>query len=308
MEKHSLCILLITLLTSLFTLSQSDAKESDLAGSWYPATGPELSAELDNYFKKADMKPINGEIIGAVAPHAGLRFSGPVAAYAYKALMKKPPETVIIVGITHRKYFPGRIAVCTDAFFLTPLGKARIDETLTNEILNSDSHIQGIREAFTEENSIELQIPFVQYSMKNAKLVLIALSDQRREICDILADALYNVLKDKKGYVVIASADMCHHLPYDTANRQDADTLEKIKNFDPAEYYNKSILDQNNQRMCGFGAVYSVMKVSKELGADKAEVLKYANSGDTYGMKNSVVGYVSAVFIKNTGHEAPSAG
>jgi len=273
------------------------AKIADLAGLWYPGSPKELRSELDGYLRDAEVGKIEGEVIGLVAPHAGYRYSGAIAAYAYKAVMTAKVDTIVIVGFTHRRYLPGRIAVFTDKSFVTPLGEAPIDMDISKKLIAYDRRIQELPEAFKDENSVEMQIPLAQEAIKGSRMVLISIGDQRIENCRLLADALYDVLKDEKDFVMLASTDMCHYLPYDAAVKKDKETIALIEKFDPDALYFGS-LKKRHELMCGYGAVYAVMSASKKLGADKVQVLKYANSGDTSGMKDKVVGYMSAAFIK----------
>ncbi|MFH1552537.1 MAG: AmmeMemoRadiSam system protein B, partial [Candidatus Omnitrophota bacterium] len=179
---------------------------------------------------------------------------------------------------------------------------APIDMDITNKLLSYSENIQSIPKAFYGENSVEMEVPFIQYALKDARLVLIALCDVKQQNCRLLVEALYSVLREEKNFVIVASTDMSHKLPYDAANAVDAGTIEVIKSFDPEKFYRKSLEDKQGDRMCGFGAVYTVMEVCKKLGADEVKILKYANSGDTIGGKYSVVGYLSAAFVK-TGKE-----
>lgn len=273
-----------------------EAKLSDLAGSWYSASPSALRSQIETYLKNAAIGNINGVILGVIAPHAGLRFSGPIMAYAYKAVEEKSPDKVIVVGFTHRRYFPDRIAVFTDDAFVTPLGRARIDKDITDKLLAYSENIQEIPQAFVSENSIEMQIPFIQVAAEEAQLVLVALCDQRLQNCRLLADALYEVLRDEKNFVLIASTDMCHYLPHDETNVIDNRTIAGIKALDPDLFYFDS-LNKKHELLCGYGATYAVMSACKRLGANEVKVLKYANSGDITGDKKKVVGYMSAVFV-----------
>lgn len=282
---------------------QALAKYADLSGSWYSASPPELRAEIESYINGAGPVAVRGRVIGAVAPHAGIRFSGPVAGYAYKAIESSAPSTVIVVGFSHRRYIPGGVAVLTDEAFVTPLGKMEVDADITEDLMSYDSRIRPIADIFQGENSVELQLPFIQVAVKDAKIVLLAMTDQREENCQALAKALYHVLKGKKDFVIVASTDMCHYLPYEDAVARDARTIELVKGLDPAALYRESVM-RNNELMCGYGAVYTVMEASKRLGADEVEILKYANSGDTSGMKDRVVGYMSALFVQSHGSAA----
>ncbi len=285
-------------LAVIFCASPAESKRSDLAGSWYTSSPAALKKEIETYLRQAEMSPIKGEVIGVIAPHAGLRYSGPVAAYAYKAVKEKDPDKVIVVGFSHRRHFPGRISVFNDESFVTPLGAVRIDTALSKKFIEYSDMIQDIPQAFTGENSIEMEIPFIQVALDDPGVVLLAIADQDIRTVDLLSEALYNILKNEENWVMIASADMCHHIPYELANAKDARTIGVIEKFDPGYFYQKSLDESRpDTLMCGYGAVYTVMDASKKLGADEVKVLKYANSGDTSGKKDSVVGYLSAAFI-----------
>ncbi len=287
----------------VFSGEQAMAKYADLAGSWYPASAQELRSEIESYISGAGQVDIKGRVIGAVAPHAGIRFSGPIAGYTYKAIESQHPSTVVVVGFSHRRYLPGGVAVFTEDAFVTPLGEMQVDTEITEKLMSYDTRIRPIPDIFEGENSVELQLPFIQVAAKDAKIVLLAMTDQREENCQALAGALQHVLKDKKDFVIVASTDMCHYLPYEAAVARDARTIELVKGLDPAAFYRESVM-RNNELMCGYGAVYTVMEAAKRLGADEVEVLKYANSGDTSGMKDRVVGYLSALFVQSHGSAA----
>lgn len=286
-------IIFITFAVHLFTnLSYSDIKEADLAGKWYTSNPNDLKNEIKSYIDNAYPENIDGDIVALISPHAGFSYSGPVAAYGYKALEGKTIDTVIVVGFSHKKYYDG-IAVLEYDGIKTPLGNIDIDNVITKDLTRENKKIYNYPKAFYDENSIEMQLPFLQVALDKFKVVLIAIGDQSLDNSKILGDSLYNVLKNKKDYLIIASTDLCHYLPYDEANNLDKDTENLIKEFSPDKL---SLGIQN--RMCGYGAVAAIMIASKKLGADRVEILKYANSGDTSGKKDNVVGYLSAVFIR----------
>ncbi len=290
-------LVVICLMFVFFVTSFVDAKQADLAGTWYSPSEEELSAELDGYMRNAKVEMPDGEVIGFIVPHAGFRFSGPVAAFTYKLIKEMSPDRIIVVGLTHRRYFPGVIAAFTDEVFSTPLGGAKIDLSLTNKLIEFNRNIRSKPVAFDSENSIEMQIPFIQRAAPQAKLVLLALCDQRGNNANALVRALYKVLKDEKKYVILASTDMSHYLSYEAAKKKDMRTIDLMKKFEPKKLFEENLRGANNL-MCGYGAVYSVMSVCEMLGANEVEILNYANSGDTYGSKERVVGYLSAAFVK----------
>ncbi|MFH1394826.1 MAG: AmmeMemoRadiSam system protein B [Candidatus Omnitrophota bacterium] len=294
-------IVLIASMILMLNTGVEDAvsKQADLAGIWYPGSPEKLKAEVATYLNNAQVGHINGNIIGAIAPHAGIRFSGPIAAYTYRALAGQNLTKLVIVGFSHKYYFPNTVSVFSDDSFITPLGSIKIDMPLSEKIMASNPSIKNFPEAFASENSIELQLPFIQTVFgDNIQVVLISLCDQSKENAEMLADTLYKVLKDEKNFAVVASTDMCHYLSYFEAERRDRNTIKEIQAFEPELFYLASA-KEDHKLMCGYGAVYAVMETSKKLGADKSIVLKYGNSGDFAPQtKNSVVGYLSALFIK----------
>lgn len=293
----------VIILTLLFLAPLGEAKLADLAGKWYASDPVRLRSELEGYLYKAGKVDLRGRLIGAIVPHAGFRFSGEIAAYVYKAIMQDPPDTIVLIGFTHRKYYPQKIAVFGDTRFSTPLGGVKIDTQLTRKFIEYDDIVfEALPKAFDNENSVEMQIPFIQVASPDSELVIMAVADQRLDNIKVLAKALEEILKNEKSYVIIASTDMSHYLKYEEATQKDCATIETIKKMDPMALYVKNIRN-NNELMCGGGAVYSVMAASKALGANEVEILKYANSGDTSGDKSKVVGYLSAAFI-----EAPGKG
>lgn len=304
-------VALITVVCFALTAYPAVAKYADLAGSWYQEDPDALRSEIEKDISgaSAPVPAVTGKIIAMIAPHAGLRYSGNVAGYAYKALAVQKPSTVIVIGFSHKRYIPGHVAIFTGEQFVTPLGAVKTDMEFVRELMTIDNRFQSMPDVIKAENSLELQVPFIQVAAPGAKLVLIAMTDQMTENCQALANDLYSMLKARSDCVIIASSDMSHYLTYDDARTRDNATIDAVKAFLPKEFYQDSLL-ANHEIMCGYGAVYTAMETAKKLGADKAVVLKYANSGDMTGMKDRVVGYMSALFVKSSGAAsvAPPAG
>lgn len=282
----------------LVAVASAHAKRADLSGSWYTSDPVSLKKELNAYLRDVKLPRIDGKVIGLMSPHAGYRFSGPVAAYSYKIIERMSPGTIVIVGFTHRLHRKGKIAILAEDAFVTPLGSAVLDSSLNKRLLDYSSNISYIKDAFSGENSVEMMVPFAQVASPESKLVLIAICDQDYKTSKLMADALYDALKDTKDFVLLASTDCSHYLKYGQANKLDNHTIKYIKANDPDKFYAES-LKNRHELMCGPGAVYAVMAASKKFGANTAKILKYANSGDTSGMKEKVVGYLSAAFIKS---------
>ncbi|MDD4203196.1 MAG: AmmeMemoRadiSam system protein B [Candidatus Omnitrophica bacterium] len=293
MKKH---FFILSILLALNSVCFADIKYSDKAGSWYNENPKILSVEINAYIDQAQPKKTDGRIIALISPHAGFKFSGAVAAYGYKLLMGKDIKTVVVIGFNHYVAHPA-IAVCDYDSFKTPLGEIPIAKKEVEQLINSSPKIYRNREAFKDEQSYEMQLPFIQTVLHDFEIIIISIGDQSYENASILANSLHGIFKDRNDYIIIGSTDLCHYLPYDKNNEVDEYTLKQLLKFDPKIFYESSIL-HSNKLACGFGAVTATMMSAKKLGADKIEILKHANSGDVTKDKGKVVGYVSAVMTK----------
>ncbi|MFH1995681.1 MAG: AmmeMemoRadiSam system protein B, partial [Candidatus Omnitrophota bacterium] len=300
MMKTILLTLAPVFLIASFSFAQ-EVKSADLAGSWYPGKKKGLTIELENFFKMAKPAEVKGDILAIISPHAGTQFSGPVAAYGFKAVQGRGYKTVIVVGFSHRKYFDG-ISVYNKGAFRTPLGDAVIDEKLAGEIIAQSERIQFKPDLFNDENSVELLIPFVQYALPDARIVPIAIGSQNYMDAEALAGALANVMRGRKDLLAAVSTDMSHYHPYDEANAIDANTIMVLKSMKAKDLFLKG--REQMLELCGLLPVSATLLLAEKLGYDKIEVLKYANSGDTFGDKSRVVGYLSAVVYKNGDSES----
>ena len=295
--KRIIASILILLITSV-TFAEQEIRKTDLAGSWYPSSSKKLTAMLEGYMKDAKLDDIPQGIIAIIAPHAGYIYSGPVAAYSFKAVSNLDIDTVIIIGFSHRRYF-NAISVYDRGVFETPLGFLKIDEKLAKDLMTSHDKFYFNSEAFDNENSIEMELPYISYAFRNkdVKIVPIVIGVQSYENAKVLGDNLYEVLKDREKFLLIASTDMSHYHNYGEANAIDGIAIDTLKRLDPKEYFNKVSLKKCES--CGTGAIVATMIAAKKLGADSIKILKYANSGDVTKQKDSVVGYLSAAMYKS---------
>ncbi|MBN1526050.1 MAG: AmmeMemoRadiSam system protein B [Candidatus Omnitrophica bacterium] len=289
-------------ITALMFLSScsfaSNVKDADLAGSWYPASKAELSSLLEGYLKAAQPQKTGKKVFAIIVPHAGYQFSGPVAAYGFKALQGQAVKTAIIIGFTHRKTFDG-ISVYDRGSFRTPLGDISVDTELAKRIIAQNSRIYFDPAAFSDENSVEMEIPFVQIALKGAKIVPIAFGTQSFDDAVILAEALSKILKEGDGNVIIASTDLSHYHSYKEANTIDDHTIAVLKDMDAKTLYAETKL--GICEMCGILPVVATLIAAEKAGIHSIDILKYANSGDTFGNKSNVVGYVSAALYRTGG-------
>ena len=236
------------------------------------------------------------KIYGLVAPHAGYIYSGGVAAQAYRQIMERSYDAVVVISPSHTVYF-NKISVYDGDAYRTPLGDIAIDQELAWELTQQNPKIElsGLGHD-TDEHALEVQLPFLQYVLKSFKLIPIVMGDQSLLNIDILSAALEHTLKDRNA-LIVASSDLSHFHDYDTAVELDQRVVGAINIFNDEKLYDE--LRNDKCEMCGGGPVISTMKACKKLGANKSKVLTYRNSGDVVGdRKSRIVGYLSAVFYK----------
>ena len=279
-------------------VSGQEIRRSVVAGSWYSGDQDELSAVVDGYLSRAPDEIIEGRLVALIAPHAGYRYSGSVAAYAHKLLREEEVRTIVVLGPSHRHSFRG-FSVYTKGGYETPLGVVPINTQLAQGFASTVDLLSHIPEAHRAEHSIEIQLPFLQRVLTTFDFVPIVVGPVcTYEDCAHLAEALVRVLRQRNDVVVIASSDMSHYPAYDDAVKVDQEMLAAIETFDFQRIVqtDSEIMARGIQNLsctfCGLKAVLIAMMTARGLGADAVKVLNYANSGDTpYGDRDKVVGY-----------------
>ncbi len=266
-------------------------RKAAVAGSWYPGTAAGVVAEVEEYLAAAGAVRAPGRLVALISPHAGLRYSGPVAAYGYSLLRDRPPTTVVLVGPSHHAHFEG-VALWARGAFETPLGRVPVDEELAEALLEVDPVLQDLPSVHFEEHSLEMQLPFLHHLIPGLRLVPLLMGSQSRSEVDALAGALGSAL-GKRGALLVASSDLSHYHPAAAAHRLDAVVSECVERFDAGGLMQR--LETSRGHACGGGPIVAVMKAARLLGADRATLLRYATSGDVGERDTSrVVGYLSA--------------
>jgi len=278
-------------------------RESVIAGSWYPDNPQALRREIEKYLDQAKPPSFEGELAGVVVPHAGYRYSGGVAAYAYKLLRDRYFDRVLILAPSHRAHFKGA-SVYPLGGYRTPLGIVPPDRELIEALLQHPHLIGYVPEADAQEHSLEIQLPFLQVVLPEFRLTPIVMGDQSFEFCTQLAEVIADLCRDKK-VLLIASSDLSHYHPYKDAKRLDQIVLDRMAEFDPRGL--SQDLYQGKCEACGGGPITAVMLAVQKLGANKSKVLHYANSGDVTGDTQGVVGYMAAAFLHNPGEAGKSS-
>lgn len=269
-------------------------KKSLIAGSWYPGNARILAKDIQHYFNEVPDAPIQGQILGLVAPHAGYMYSGQVAAHAYKQIQGEAYEVVFVIGPSHRSYFRG-VSLFNRGGYETPLGIVRVHQAIADRLLEQDPLISFRPDVHLQEHSVEIQLPFLQVALGEFLFVPLMMGDQDEETCQALAEAIVSCAGDKK-ILVVGSSDLSHFHTYEQALKLDQRILDHLVKMD--EHGLMRDLEKGIGEACGGGPAAVTLMVAKQLGADRAEVLKYANSGDVTGDRSGVVGYAAAVFYR----------
>lgn len=273
--------------------SRGVVRQPVVSGSFYPSNPVILRKMINDFLKAADPPEIKGKLIGLVEPHAGYVYSGGVAAEGYSLVKGRKFKTVVVIGPSHHLRYPGS-SIYSIGDYKTPLGIVHVDRKLCNTIIDKGQDITYYAPLHRDEHSVEVEIPFLQVALEDFSLVPIVMGELSLEACQKLANALIEACKGK-DVLFIASSDMSHFYEYSVANLIDEKANRIIEEFSPSKLWDN--LASGDVEMCGGAPVVTVMMVAKGFGADKAKVLKYANSGDVTGDKSRVVGYSAVAFF-----------
>lgn len=251
-------------------------KKANVAGYFYPENKEDIVKMFKNFEKQIKEEIYNfiseiKNLKALILPHAAYIYSGIVATYGY-LLAKKLGffDKVLLVGPSHYFYFNNFFQPNFD-YYETPFGKIKV---------NKISLIPKNNEVFEKEHSLEVHLPFIQYFLKKDEIYLFLAG----EVFDI--DLLHKI--HGKFDLIIVSSDLSHYFPYIEANKRDLNTISLILKKDLKNFVKEG-------DACGKEVIKSLIYLSKRENL-KVKLLKYLNSGDTYGDKRRVVGYSAIAF------------
>ncbi len=298
-----IALLIFTPLKHVSADATLKVRQAAVAGSFYPSDPKELSAMIDELLARVPGPPVTDQILAAVAPHAGYAYSGPVAACTYAALKGRKFSRVVVIAPSHHVAFDFSSVYEGDAY-ATPLGNVPVDKTFARQLAKMNPTIQLSTKGHDPtpdggEHAIEVELPWLQKILGNFEVVPIVMGDQSYESSRALGAALAKLIKSegKEGdTLVLASSDLSHFHTYDDAVRIDHKTLGALAAWD---YFSMSRNFQSQiWEACGGAPIVATMIYAERMGANKAQVLKYANSGDVTGDHSRVVGYSADIFVK----------
>ncbi|MEW5937078.1 MAG: AmmeMemoRadiSam system protein B [Candidatus Thermoplasmatota archaeon] len=262
-----------------------------VAGQFYSGTREGLIRQVEECFRHRigpgalpPKSPEDGERLrGGVAPHAGLMYSGPVAAHLYWEIARTgTPETYVIIGPNHSGY--GSAVALSTMDFSTPLGVMRRDVELCGVLANNGVTEDDVAHGF--EHSLEVQLPFIQYINPNARIVALCMGDQSHRAAVKLGERIRKAAEGRH-MMIIASTDFSHYVPPEDAKRLDSMAVEAILSHDTKQL--DDVVHHHHISMCGYGPVMAMLEAVQPKGS---KLLRYATSGDIAPMRE-VVGYAA---------------
>jgi AmmeMemoRadiSam system protein B/AmmeMemoRadiSam system protein A len=272
-----------------------EIRKAAVAGSFYTSNNEALEEEIDGLLAKSKEASLPGKTRVLIVPHAGLQYSGGIAAAGFAQLHEKDYERVILLGSSHTANFK-YIAVDDQKYWETPLGKVEVDEGLVDTLANGTS-IRIDRGVHESEHSLEMELIFLQRVLTDFKIVPIVTGQLDKEHIGLLAQKLAYNFDDET--LLVVSSDLSHYPNYETANAVDNQLINSILTG-RRDVFDEKISEVKNKgyqnlatSACGQDAIRVALEISNLLAIDKFEKIEYGNSGDFTDNKDRVVGYAS---------------
>lgn len=265
-----------------------------VAGGFYPSSKSELENQLNAFLNNAKAEKVSGDIMGIIVPHAGYQYSGQVAAYGYKQVEGKKYDYVVVLGLSHHVRLTAA-ATRYAKYYETPLEKIPVATDVVEKMLKKYDWIIDSEAAFSKEHSLEVQLPFLQKTLKDFKLVPLLIGTTNMGMIEKIAAGL-NEEFIGKNVLYVVSTDLSHYHPYAEAVKLDKHLLNLLVNEKYEEFTREYF--SGKCELCGFGPVEVMLYLYKMIGGGEVKLLKYANSGDVTGDKARVVGYAALAVIK----------
>lgn len=272
-------------------------RQPAVAGYFYKASAQALRAEVESYIVPGQERL---RALGILVPHAGFLYSGPVAGAVYSRVML--PDTFVLIGPNHTG-LGAPVSIMTTGAWETPLGVVEIDTGLASAIMRHSPLVREDSLAHLREHSLEVQLPFIQYFRSDFRIVPMQMLDVRPGTCIAVGRAVAAAIRElrqtagneNREVLVVASSDMSHYVDALTAKAKDGEALEPLLALDP-EGLLRTVRDRGIT-MCGYGPAAAMLAACREMGARKAELVQYANSGDASGDYKKVVGYAGVLVM-----------
>lgn len=265
-------------------------REPAVAGQFYPGRAADLAGFVDRALA-ADADGAARSALGVVSPHAGYIYSGAVAGAVFSRV--QVPDSVLLLGPNHTG-LGTPAGITSTGSWSTPLGTVPIDEALAGALRDACPLLAEDRLAHLHEHSLEVQVPFLQRRNPGIRIVPVALALRSPNDIESLGDALAVVLADwPEEVLMVASSDMTHYESSQAAEAKDRLAIDRILALDARGLWDT--VRNHGISMCGVVPTTVLLRAAERLGASRAELVRYTNSGETSGDYASVVGYAGLV-------------
>jgi len=264
-------------------------RQPAVAGRFYPGSAPRLRAEINSYTAVPADAPAEAKIpaLGCVVPHAGYVYSGHVAGAVYRRL--DLPKRMVILCPNHTG-MGEPLAIMSEGVWRTPLGEAPIDSELATQLKEGLSLLSEDEEAHRAEHALEVQLPFLQVLVPGFSFVPITVGTCNFDVLRSLGVVIGKTLaREGERFLVIASSDMNHYESDSVTRLKDRRAIDQLLALDPRGLYD--VVRDGHISMCGYGPAVVMLTAAQKLGATRAELIRYATSGDVSGDRDTVVGY-----------------
>ncbi|MHB1191642.1 MAG: AmmeMemoRadiSam system protein B [Longimicrobiales bacterium] len=270
-----------------------------VAGSFYPDEPEALRKQIEDLLAAASADGIDPAlpVRAGIVPHAGLDYSGQVAARFYRAVQGREYDAVVLVAVSHQEAFAG-VSIWPGSHLSTPLGEIPIERALAESLVDADDSIHFATEGYGAEHSLEVQLPFLQTVLPDVPVVPLMVGRQSLDLSYHLARTLAAVLAGR-NVLLLASSDLSHFHDEATAARLDGELLDLVRSNDPFFLGYRSFTGE--LEACGVGGVVAVLEAARRLGAGRTQVLAYDNSGRVTGDMSNVVGYTAVTVSDGPG-------
>lgn len=258
-----------------------------VAGTFYEGTADRLRAQVKACTDANPPATQKQTFIGAVVPHAGLMYSGHVAAALYSAAELPRRFVILCPNHTGMGHFA---AINREGSWRTPLGDVAVDTPLADALMAKCKVLKDDRVAHAREHSLEVQLPFLQERLGEFSFVPICLGAPRYEMCEEIGAAIAGVV-GSEPVGILASSDLNHYEDQQETLRKDQIAIDQVLALNPEELWR--VVDEFDISMCGYIPATTMLIAAKRLGATRAALLKHATSGDINRDYSHVVGYAS---------------
>jgi MEMO1 family protein len=262
-----------------------------VAGQFYPGNPQELSALVEQYTKEERTRE-KLKVRACLVPHAGYMYSGGIAGAVFSRIFL--PKKILLLGVRHHARGEA-LAILSEGAWRTPLGDVPVETPLAEQLRKECPALREDSVAHSREHSLEVELPFLQVLIPGFSFVPVAVGTLRFEELAETGEGIARVLKENQEEILlVTSSDMNHYEDDETTRRKDRKAIDRMLSIDARGLYD--VCRSEDISMCGLGPAVTMLTAMNRLGVEKAELLRYATSGDVSGDREAVVGYAGMIF------------